>query len=189
MAKTARTFSFAPVFVPTVPATLFAAKASQRAPNDNAHPFETAFFAPSADKVKTTGEAAILFVPTAYWTEAREIPADKCTPNYMEAKLRDQFNKWRDRTKVITTPRQREPNTVDKAGKIISFGKVTVEEVSENKERGMFVFRTAPVTGKEDKMVFPEGVKPEAGVMCSLELDETAKAALEAAKAAQKEAA
>lgn len=150
--KPERTFAFAPVALaalPDIPTT------TTRAPNENDLPFRRDFFSKVPDTVQDKGQSATLFVPKAFW-ETRDVDMSKVDGAYQKSKLRDQFNKWRDETKVIVTPRVRGEPTRDKAGKVIKQGEVTQEEVSTNEKRGHYVFFAVERTGKEPEKIWTD---------------------------------
>lgn len=163
-AAAGRTFSFAPVALtalPDLPVT------PRRAPNDNDLPFRKAFFEKVPEAVKEKGQSVTLFVPKAFW-ETRDVDMTKVDGAYQKQKLRDQFNKWRDETKVVTKARVRGDSPgLDKRGVPLP-GPVITEEESENKERGHYVFFAVERKGDEPAQVWKEaGVDPkdaEAGV-------------------------
>lgn len=150
--KAVRTFTFAPVALaalPELPTT------PTRAPNENDLPFRRDFFSKVPETVKEPGQSVTLFVPKAFW-ETRDVDMSKVDGAYQKSKLRDQFNKWRDETKVITTERVRGEPTRDKAGKIVKQGEVLVEEESTNEARGKYVFFAVERTGKEPEKIWTD---------------------------------
>lgn len=147
-----RTFSFAPVALaalPELPTT------PTRAPNDNDLPFRKEFFSKVPETVKDKGQSATMFVPKAFW-ETRDVDMTKVDGAYQKQKLRDQFNKWRDETKVVTKERVRGPSTgTGKNGKPIP-GPILTEEESVNTERGHYVFFAVERTGKEPEKLWTD---------------------------------
>lgn len=183
MANIQRVFSFQPSYttsVPTIPT-------GNTVSRETDHPFKKEFFSVAAPTIITTGKAAVQFVPTAYWVEARGIEKDKVNELYMKGKLRDQFNAWRDDTKVVTVPLEREPSVKDAKGKVVKIGKVLTPEQSTNEKRGMFELVLIARTGKEGIEAFKdagEHVKPEPGIMMWMRLSDNAKKAFDAAQKA-----
>lgn len=96
-----------------------------------------------------------MFLPKAFW-ETRDVDMSKVDGAYQKGKLRDQFNKWRDETKVITTPRVRGEPEYNADGKLVKQGKVLTEEVSTNEERGKYVFFAVERTGKEPEKIWTD---------------------------------
>lgn len=147
-----RTFSFAPVALaalPELPTT------PRRAPNENDLPFRKAFFEKVPDVVKEPGQSVTLFVPKAFW-ETRDVDMSKVDGAYQKQKLRDQFNKWRDETKVVTKERVRgdSPGT-DKGGKPLP-GPIITEEESTNEKRGKYVFFAVERKGDEPEKLWTD---------------------------------
>lgn len=156
--KGERAFSFAPVALsalPDLPVT------PRRAPNDNDLPFRKAFFEKVPDVVKEKGQSVTLFVPKAFW-ETRDVDMEKVNGAYQKQKLRDQFNKWRDETKVVTKERVRgESPGKDKRGVPLP-GPVITEEESTNEKRGHYVFFAVERTGKEPEKIWTDmGLDPK----------------------------
>jgi hypothetical protein len=145
-----KVFSFAPVPLAALPEL----PTVTRAPNENDLPFRREFFAKVPDTVKEKGQAVTMFVPKAFW-ETRDVDMSKVDGAYQKGKLRDQFNRWRDETKVITQERKRgEPTYKD--GKLVKQGTILQEEVSTNEERGKYVFFAVERTGKEPEKVWTD---------------------------------
>lgn len=184
MAKIARVFSFQPSYTTSVP-TIPNGHTVQR---ETDHPFKKEFFDVAAPQILATGKAAVQFVPTAYWTEARGIEPEKVNDLYMKGKLRDQFNVWRDATKIVTVKQVREGSVKNKEGKVVKMGAIITPEESTNEKRGMFELVMIARTGEEPQTAFPEGVTPEPGVMMWMRLNDAAKKAFEAAQKALAEA-
>ncbi|RWP84766.1 MAG: hypothetical protein EOR11_20105 [Mesorhizobium sp.] len=156
-APKARAFSFAPVALAALPDIPTAVK---RAPNENDLPFRKEFFSKVPDVVQEPGQSATLFVPKAFW-ETRDVDMSKVDGAYQKGKLRDQFNKWRDETKVITQARER-GEAEWKDGKLVKQGKVLKEEVSTNEARGKYVFFAVERTGKEPEKIWTDmGLDPK----------------------------
>lgn len=158
MAKAQRSFSFAPVALAALPEM----PATTRAPNENDLPFRREFFAKVPDTVTDKGQQVTLFVPKAFWATRDGVDFAKVDGAYQKQKLRDQFNKWRDETKVVTKERVRGPSKgKDKAGKPLP-GPIVSEEESENKARGHYVFFAVERTGKEPAKVWSDmGIDPK----------------------------
>lgn len=147
-----RSFSFAPVVLATLPDL---PTTTTRAPNDNDLPFRKEFFAKVPETVTKPGEQATLFVPKAFW-ETRDVDMEKVDGAYQKQKLRDQFNKWRDETKVVTKERTRGPSVGQgKNGKPIPGPELTPEE-STNTARGHYVFFAVERTGKEPEKLWTD---------------------------------
>lgn len=147
-----RTFSFAPVALaalPDIPTT------TKRAPSENDLPFRKEFFAKVPETVTEKGQSATLFVPKAFW-ETRDVDMSKVDGAYQKAKLRDQFNKWRDETKVVTKERVRGEAEYNTVGKLVKQGKVITEEESTNEKRGHYVFFAVERTGKEPEKIWTD---------------------------------
>lgn len=162
-----RTFSF--IFDPSklvsVPAEAFEAPKRNTAPNANPLPFK-AFFdaaAPAINEALATNQlvAPPLFVSFSYFVEDRKAEAAKVDGAYVTSKVRDQFNEWRDATKVVTVPEERAPSTkkLDANGNVMLGpktkrpinipGKVITAEVSTNPERGKFALTAITRNGTE----------------------------------------
>lgn len=157
--KTPRIFEIKTIWSTPVPAEALAAPTREVA---DALPFKKWF--DENEEVAAKGEApASLFVPLWFFAE-RADDASKVDGPYVKSKLREQFNKWRDSTKVVTTKEQRAASTpkprmnkdgtpaTDKAGKPIVMnipGKVVIPEVSTNEKRGKFVLYALERNGKE----------------------------------------
>jgi hypothetical protein len=184
MAKVARVFSFQPSYTTSVPVI----PNSHAVTRETDHPFKKEFFDVAAPTIISTGKAAVQFVPTAYWVEARGIEASKADELYMKGKLRDQFNAWRDATKVITVKQVREPSEKNAKGKVVKVGKIITPEESTNEKRGKFEIVMIYRKGDEPASAFPEGVSPEPGIMMWMRLNDTAKKQFDAAQAALKAA-
>lgn len=198
-----RTFSF--VFDPaqllaSVPAEAFETK---RAPTTaNPLPFKD-FFAPAAAAVNAAlAEGKVtsvpLFVPFSYFVIDRKIAADKVDGPYVTGKVRDQFNEWRDETKIVTVAEVREPSTMkldangqpmkNKVGRPINIpGKVTTPEVATNPERGKFALTAITRNGSEINPITKEAYG-EPGVSFWLILGEAERKAVEDAQKAAEEA-
>jgi hypothetical protein len=150
--KAPRAFSFTPVALTALPELPTTPK---RAPNDNDLPFRKAFFEKVPEMVKDKGQSATLFVPKAFW-ETRDVDMAKVDGAYQKQKLRDQFNKWRDETKVVTTPRVRgESPGTDKNGKPLP-GPILTEEASTNEKRGHYVFFAVERKGNEPEKLWTD---------------------------------
>lgn len=85
--KPARTFSFTPTVGIAIPDNLHATRESQL-------PFRAAFSAGEADAIAK--KQPHIFVPLSYFVEERNVAADKATPAYVRAKVRDQFKSWQE---------------------------------------------------------------------------------------------
>lgn len=85
-----RTFDFASAITTSVPVP---ADAKSRAPAANAHPFPEVYFSPKLSEA-LEGKQPHLFVPVAYWTDARDVAAEKVTVAFQKDKLRALFNVW-----------------------------------------------------------------------------------------------
>lgn len=123
--KKARTFSFDEAdFSITVPANI------PSAPRANELPFK-AWYAKFAQEA-LDGKQPHLFVPHAYWTDAREVPAEKVTDGYSKTKLRDQFNGFKKVTEI---------KGVD-ALNIITLGRTGKEGITGIEEPGISLWLT-----------------------------------------------
>ncbi|MDG4856398.1 hypothetical protein [Mesorhizobium sp. WSM4982] len=152
-----RSFSFTPVALTALPEL----PTVTRAPNDNDLPFRKEFFAKVPETVKEKGQSATMFVPKAFW-ETRGVDMSKVDGAYQKQKLRDQFNKWRDETKVVTKERVRGDSPgKDKSGKPLP-GPVISEEESTNEKRGHYVFFAVERKGNEPEKLWTEmGLTPK----------------------------
>lgn len=185
-----RIFSFTTVFASEIPAEALKTTRAER-DTTNDLPFK-GWFDGNAEACIKEAKLATLFVPFSYFFTdidkgGRGIDAEKVDADYVKTKLRDQFNSWQGKTKVIVAPVVRAPSTsgTDKNGKAITkVGKVLKEEVSYNTERGSLSIVMMERTGKEKNL---PGAKElgvtEPGIQLWLRHTAEAAAKQEAAKA------
>jgi len=91
-------------------------------------PFKALYTAMAEQMAADKKDSSENFIPQAFWTEERGVSAEKATPSYMKAKLRDQFNGWvkqdeeaRSKYQLKTFARTGKEEAFKKLGAGISF--------------------------------------------------------------------